>query len=923
VSDVIQFALLGLCIGAMYGLSAVGLVVVFRASGVLNFAGGAMGAVAAFVFYHLRDRGMATLPDFAIALAIGGGLAGATQLFVMRPMQRSSAVAKLIATLALFSGLQGVAIAIWGTNLNIVASILPQTRVDFGGGIGLSEDRIWMLGIALLLSAVLWALYTLTRFGLATSAVAENRRAAAALGWSSNRIEIINWTIGGVLSALTAVLLAPIVGMGATALSLLVLPALAAALVGGFASFPLTLLGGAILGITESLLAAYVNVTGVSTAVPFLIIVAVIVAGGKARPTRADLPVRLPLPGPGTIRWPIVIGLVLAAQVFVLVVDPQWQDAAITTLIAAIVVLSVVVVTGFGGQLALGQWALSGVGALIAARLAAGAGWPFWAAAILGILGTIPLGLAIALPALRTRGVNLGIVTLGLALCIQTVLLSNEALTGGLGGTFVGDPSLFGLNIGETQHAGRYATLVLIVFVLLGVAVANLRRGASGRRLLAVRSNERVAASLGINVYGVKLYAFGVGSAIAATAGVLAAFRAPEVVFSQFDVNTSINSMIYAVIGGVGWVSGALAGALMVPAGVLATLIDKIGSIDTWLPVISAGLLILTLIWAPDGIAALMAALISSARARVEARARRSGDRLRGEHPLLAYGGGESSARGAQARAANLKLEGVTVEFGGVTALDNFDFVARPGEVTGLIGPNGAGKTTVLDAVSGFVKPTAGTIRVDQQSLSGWSVERRATLGLGRAFQAVELFPEMTVGENLLVASEAAGLARYITDLIVPGRPRATSLMQEVIREFGLEKHLDTRPPELPHGTARLVGIARTLVGDARVLMLDEPAAGLARHEREELSRILRRIATERDVAVVLVEHDVELVMKTCDRITVLDFGRRIAEGTPVEVEHNSAVIDAYLGTAPTGAPARGAPGPELAESVPLAHERR
>lgn len=900
MSEVIEFALLGLGTGAVYALAAIGLVVVYRASGVVNFASGAMGAIAAFIFYNFRADGMSVAVAMAIALTVGGAIGAATQYLVMRRLRNASPLAKLIVTLGLFTGLEGVALAKWGSNIQLVPPLFPETRVSFGGGIGVSEDRLWLFGIAVALVAALYLVYNRTLFGLATSAVAENRRAASGLGWSSNRIELLNWTVGGVLYALSAILLTPIVGLDAATLSGLILPALAAALTGRFASFPLTLAGGLLLGVAESELERYVSVTGVSSSAPFLVIAAVIVAGGSARPTRGDLPARLPLPGSGKIRWSMVAAGLILIEIFVCLASPLWVDAAITTIVTAILVLSVVVVTGMAGQLSLCQWALAGVGALFAGRLVAGAGLPFWAAAIIGSIATVPVGMIVAVPALRTRGVNLGVVTLALAVCIENVVLSNSSLTGGFAGTTVGSPKLFGLDVNAVSHPGRYATMAVIVLTIVSLAMANVRRGAIGRRLLAVRSNERVAATLGISVYGVKLYAFAVAALIAGIAGVLTAFQNQTLVFTGFDVFGSINAVVYAVVGGVGWVSGALVGGLMVPSGLVATAINQLANLENWLPVLSGALLILTLMWAPEGVASLNAEAMDAVRARVKRLVPR---RIAVAQPGT-HGNWLESASGwtpdrAPGRPITLSIHGLTVRYGGVLALNALDFTARPGEVTGVIGANGAGKTTLLDAINGFAKPDGGTVSLNDQIINEWSVERRGREGLSRAFQAVELFPEMTVGENLLVAAERPPAGRYLTDLVRPGPPRVTPLMREVVAELELEKRLDSMPAALPHGTARLAGIARALVSDARVLLLDEPAAGLDSRERQELGTLIVRVARERNIAVVLIEHDVDLVLRVCDRITVLDFGRRIAEGVPAEIQQNQAVIDAYMGAAP------------------------
>jgi len=236
------------------------------------------------------------------------------------------------------------------------------------------------------------------------------------------------------------------------------------------------------------------------------------------------------------------------------------------------------------------------------------------------------------------------------------------------------------------------------------------------------------------------------------------------------------------------------------------------------------------------------------------------------------------------------------VRFGGVVALDGVSLTVQPGEVVGLIGPNGAGKTTLLDVVSGFTRAASGSVLVDGSAIDGWSPVRRARAGISRSFQAVELFEEMPVRDNLLVAADRQSPSRYPLDLLWPGRQVPSEAMEEIVAELDLERFLDRRPSELDHGAARLAGIARAMVTEPFVLFLDEPAAGLGAREREELRTAIRAIAAL-GVAVVLVEHDVPLVLATCDRVVVLDFGRVIASGSPAEIRVDPNVIAAYLGS--------------------------
>ena len=243
-----------------------------------------------------------------------------------------------------------------------------------------------------------------------------------------------------------------------------------------------------------------------------------------------------------------------------------------------------------------------------------------------------------------------------------------------------------------------------------------------------------------------------------------------------------------------------------------------------------------------------------------------------------------------------LSGRGITRRYGGLAAVDGVDIDVAGGEVVALIGPNGAGKTTLIDVVTGFTRQQSGSVSLDDRPVDGWSARRRARGGIARSFQSLELFEDMTVRDNLRTASDRRDPLAYLSDLVWPGTPPLSGTAVAAVREFGLEADLDRRPSELPYGRRRLVGIARAVATRPSVLLLDEPAAGLDERETAELGELVRRLAAEWGLAVLLVEHDVSLVMSTCDRIVALDFGRVIAEGVPEKIRADEAVIAAYLG---------------------------
>ena len=895
----LRFVLLGTATGALTALVALGIVIVYRASGVLNFSAGAMGGIAAYHCYDLRDT-MATPAAVAIGVVVGV-LLGLLTYGVLALLRDASQLARLIATLGLFGAGQAFMVLRWGPSIVQPRPILPSRNVILFGDVMIGLDRLLLIGIALACAVVLRFVYSGTLFGLATSAVAENRRVAASAGWSPNQIELVNFAVAGGLSALAAILLAPIVTLNAAVLSIAVIPALAAALVGRFSSFGVTVAAALVIGIIQSEISLFqpdiadalgvsaASLTGLVQAVPLAIILGYMIVTGRSRLQRGETVARLPLPGSGSVSLlPLVVAT--AVGVALLFGVDTWTNALISTFAIAIILASVVVVAGYAGQLSLCQFALAGFGAWVVARLVSVNGWPFELALGGGMVVTTLVGLVVALPAVRTRGTSLAVATLAMALMFSSLIFTNSALTGGVRGLPIGDLSFLGMDLDPLNHPQRYGAFVLGILVLVGLLVANVRRGRAGARLLAVRSNERAAASLGVGVVGAKVYAFAVAAAIASLGGALLSLRQPNVQLGVYSVIGSILLIQYAVVGGLAWVAGVVIGAAGAPTTIgnviFADIVPEGTDIVSWLAVLSGVSAVLVLRQAPDGVASLWS---------------RAADRITAPFRIPRRRAEEAPAPARPRRApATLEITDVGVSFGGVVALDGVSFSVEPGEVVGLIGPNGAGKTTLLDVVTGFTAAARGSVRFDGVPIDGWSVERRARAGIVRSWQAVELFEEMTVRENLLVAADDQSRWQYLTGLVRPGRQQPTALMDDLVAEFGLRDVLDERPSALPHGVSRLVGIARALVNEPAVLLLDEPAAGLDAREAAELGVAIRAMAQRHGIGILVIEHDVPLLLQTCDRMVVLDFGRKIAEGLPRDIAGDTGVIEAYLGSTGT-----------------------
>ena len=709
MSTFITFAVLGLGTGTAYALLAQGLLLVYRGSGTINFGHGALAMSGAFVFWQLHVRsGLPFGAAFVATIVICAALGAATFQLFMRPLGRAGGLSRIIVTLGLLVLLPGIAQLVWGVTPVNVSSWLP-THLFSIGGVQFGENTVILLAIAVALTAMLSVASSRSSLGLAIRGNAENARAVAALGWSANLLGSVTWSVGAALAGIAGVFIAPFIGIDTVNMPLLVIPVLAAVLIGGLSSFWLTFVGAMAIGIAQSLMAKYVSgVPGIVEATPFIIIAILLFVRRQGVPTRTQGAQRLPALGTGRVRLPVVIVVGVAAYLLLEFVFSENLTIALgTTFGWAVILLSVVVLVGYAGQLSLAQFALGGVAAFVAGRLVAAHDASFIPACLAAIVATVIVGMVFAIPALRARGVNLAIVTLGLSVGVSSLLFTNGSLTGGVNGTVIGAQSLFGIDLDTTLYPRRWTLLGLVLLVICGLLVANVRRGGAGRRMIAVRTNERAAAALGINVTGVKVFAFAFAAALAAVGGILVAFQTSVIVYSQFDPSLSILAVGYAFIGGIGLIFGAPIGGTLAAGGFGAWLLNVIapGASPAWLTVVSGVFLIGLALVHPDGIVHTQLSVLY----RLLPRLRPTG---RDADPARAAGDADL---GELLTVPNrtLEIDDVVVRFGGVTAVAGAKLTVDPGEVVGLIGPNGAGKSTLIDAVTGFVTPVEGVVRLD------------------------------------------------------------------------------------------------------------------------------------------------------------------------------------------------------------------
>jgi ABC-type branched-subunit amino acid transport system ATPase component/branched-subunit amino acid ABC-type transport system permease component len=896
VTELWQFALAGLAGGSAYALTALGVVAVYRGSGILNFAQGAIGMFGAYVFWETYAEGNGSLPvgvAAALGLLVGASIGVLFYVVVVRQLRNASDMAKVVSTLGLMLLLQGIAAKVWGTNPHLLRPLFGDGVVEIWSGF-LTYDTIALVAITLVLAVALSITFRRSRLGMVATALRENPMAAAAVGISPHVTGVVTWGLGGALAALAGILLIPVISLTPSALTLLVIPAMAAALVGRFMHIGITVGVGLALGIVESALISYDINLGVRQSIPFAVILVAVLLGGRALPGRGEaLTVRLPRVGDGRVRPMRAAAFLAVAVAIPLVMSPTWSAAMINSALFGLLALSMVVVTGYAGQISVAAAAFAGFGAFVAARASSDFDLPFLACLLVAVAGSVLLGVLLGSPAVRVRGVNLAIVTLGLSLAVENLVLLQPSLTGNVDGLAVRAPTIFGFAVSAGEHPQRYAIVCVVALALAAVAVLNVRRGESGRRYLAVRANERGAAAVGVSVSGAKLGAFAVSAGLAGLAGGLAAFQFNIADFSGYGVFRSIFVLAFTVVAGIGFVAGALFAALTSDGGLVANFVANdldFDTIDQWLPILSGIFVLDVMIRFPDGIIVQLTRAKDAVVGRVgrpapDTPAEQIPDREDGLQRAAAVTPGETI----------LSARGVRVAYGHVVAVRDVSLELRAGEVLGVIGPNGAGKTSLIDALSGFATAT-GAIELRGSAVQDLGPVARARRGLARTFQNLELFDDLSVRENLLTALDSRNRLAYARDLVRPDPGRFDEATRAAVAMLDLEQHLDTRAGDLPQGVRRMTSIARLVAQRPDVVMLDEPAAGLNGAERRTAVTVFRALADELGAAVLLVEHNVDVVAAACNELVVLNFGEVIASGPTPDVLRDPAVRSAYLG---------------------------
>ncbi len=639
MADYVVFALLGLASGAVAAFLALGILVGYRGSGVVNFAQGAIAVYVAYVFYAVRVEGRYPLPvpglpgyvrvgstsgtsaavAVIIALATAVVLGLLQHVLVFRPLRNAPALAKVAASIGILVALQSVVAFRFGTNTVSVPSILPTSNAFAIAGNEIPWPQVILTVLVIAIAVGLWSMFRFTRFGLSVRGAAENEKGAILLGYSPDRQAGLNWVLASVLAGLGGILIAPIVNLSPTQLTLEIIPALAAVLIGRFSSFGIMTAAALIIGMAQNELVqlpsklSWWPSVGTDQLFPFVVIVVFMFAIGKSLPSRGSVNEgRLPFAPPTRPRV-VVPGVAIAITVVaIFTFSAGYRLALVNSIVGALVCLSLVVVTGYVGQIALCQMTLAGVSAYLLASLAQHAGIPFPVAPLLACLGATVVGLIIAVPALRIRGVSLAVITLGAGWAIQNFFFTNPTYTGGANGTNVPAVHIFGANLafsrGSQIAQPTFVLFALALLVVVAFGVSNLRRSRTGRRFLALRSNERAAAAAGVNVNRMKFLAFGFAAFVAGLAGCLMAYQQTLISESSFDILISVAFLATAYIGGISSVSGALIGGGIATGGVffyflLQTVYRNSANGLQFEDIVSGVGLILTAILNPEGIA--------------------------------------------------------------------------------------------------------------------------------------------------------------------------------------------------------------------------------------------------------------------------------------------------------------------------------
>ena len=624
--------LLGLGIGAMYAALAVGVIIVHRGTGVVNFALGAQAMFPAIVYVELRTSGDLLLPVVllpnrialgeavgfwpaaVVALTIGMLVSIVAYLVIFRPLRQAPALNVIVATIGLTIVLQGLAVKSFGTTTVRGPSILPRNSISVFDN-RVPVDRFWLTGLVVVLMIILTVVYRRTRFGLATRAAAGNEKGTILLGFDPVRLGVINWVLASLLASTIGILTTSLSGVNPFNYSLFVIPALGAALAARLRSFGVAVFTGLAIGAFQAVAVRLVSQEmvptvlrgGLDSLIPFVVIVVALLRSGRTLPDRATLVPRYHVTVTRQAMDPkLWLSVVLVGVAIALLADSSVRLGLIQSMFVTTLLLSIVLMTGIVGQVSLAQLAFAGCSAFLLAEATTDWNLPFPLGPIAAVALTTIIGTIIAAPALRIRGLQFAIVTFAAALVFERLMFRSPTFTGESGVALVETPQLFGIDLGifagGTFPSRRFTVISVLVAAAAALFVARIRNSSLGRRLLAVRNNERAAAAAGISVPFHKLLGAALASFVAAVAGVISAYKVTQLTSASYEPDAGLELLGLAFLGGIGSVTGAVIGGLIAPSGLLIVWLSSAAPSENLFLVTGIGLILVTLRF-PAGIA--------------------------------------------------------------------------------------------------------------------------------------------------------------------------------------------------------------------------------------------------------------------------------------------------------------------------------
>lgn len=908
--------------GLVYSLVAFGLLLIYRATGVINFAHGQIGAFGGYVMALLQVRyDIAYGLSLPIAL-ICGVLLGVGAELVLRRLFTQPRLLLFVATLGLTQVIQLLQLRLpipdeQATNVSFPVLIGGSWEV---AGVNVTGPQLTVLMFVPVLMIFLGWLFHRSAFGMNVRATADNFPAARLAGIGVRSVSTKVWGLAGLLAALSALLIAPLQGGSIASVQnalgpKMLLLSLVAAMVGRMKSFTWTLVGGLLAGVIDRFLITWSLSgdlpAGSNIAVLFVAIIVVLFTVGrstsmkdetwqltsKVRAARVELTKHplyrvLTVTGFGLIA---ALAIVLPSQVD----KPSDMLKFSSVPVYLIIALSVTVITGWGGQLSLGQFGFVALGSYLTIYYANDL--PYLVALPLGVLWGIIAAIIVGIPALRVKGLYLAVVTLGFGLAMRSWFIVGEKFAPGGGGSAQlnvdrneGFRLIFWTVKGKNFDGVYYFTLMMALLSV--IVVWRIRKTGIGRSIIATRDNETASAAYTVAPNRAKLLAFAVSGGLAALAGGLLPLVARNAQFKVdgllFNFDESLRIVSVAVVGGIGSITGALLGTLLIIA--VPLFFDGTKQVELFAS--GFGMLIV-LLYFPSGLISIVHAARDNLLNWIARRSQWTPPVRQAGIAVASLGSGRS----VKVSGSPLVTTGLLVSLGGRTIVDDVSLEVRGGEVVGLIGTNGAGKTTILNAISGFV-PSSGIIELFGQDVSKLPAYRRARLGQGRAFQNARLFSSLTVRETLMVALESRQRSILIPSILaLPPSPkhegRKRREADEIISYLGLGRYADSLMGELSTGTRRIVELGSLIALDSKLMLLDEPTAGVAQRETEAFGPLIRMIKEELGASILIIEHDMPMVMSISDRIYCLEAGHVIAQGVPDAIRNNPAVIASYLGT--------------------------